>query len=98
LQSLKHGYNALKGTKRWFAMKVMVAISIDERCHAFLRQIGYGVLKTQAALFLSGTSSPRSRAADWMLWAIAPVESIKVPSQSKTTRSNATSIPFLCLA
>jgi hypothetical protein len=46
LQSLKHGYNALKGTKRWFAMKVMVAISIDERCHAFLRQIGYGVLKT----------------------------------------------------
>jgi hypothetical protein len=48
LQSLKHGYNALKGTKRWFAMKVMVAISIDERRYVLLRQIGYGVFKTIA--------------------------------------------------
>jgi hypothetical protein len=45
---LKHRYNAFKRTKRWFAMKVVVAISIDERRYVLLRQIGYGVFKTIA--------------------------------------------------
>src|SRR5215470_1125374 len=36
----------------------------------------------------SGTGSPRSRQAAWMQPTIAPAESMSVPSQSKTTRSN----------